>query len=267
MNQHLNYAEALAEWRAHRIARLTAEDGWLNLLGLWWLGDGPVTVGSSADRDAVLPHGPEFIGTAALGPDGFTFDPADKAGAPVRLTVDRKAPTRFPVGDFLFEVVVLTGRTALRIRDLSIAARTLFGGIENFPVDPAWRIVAQWLPLDEPVHTTVDTVIGAPTEVTITHKAVFTHKGVTCELLPTHGTPASPQFVMRDLTAGKETYPASRFLFGEDITSDSIVLDFNKAINPPCAFTDHAICPLPPPQNVLPFRIEAGEKNWKPAAI
>ena len=106
---------------------------------------------------------------------------------------------------------------------------------------------------------TVDTTIGIPTEVTITHRAAFTRDGVRYKLLPTHGTPQVPQFVIRDLTSGEETYPASRFLYGEEIGADTIVLDFNKAFNPPCAFTDHAVCPLPPADNILPVRITAGE--------
>ena len=90
---------------------------------------------------------------------------------------------------------------------------------------------------------------------------MFTHDGQTIELIATHGTPESPQFVIRDLTSRTETYPAARFVFGEDITDSTIVLDFNKALNPPCSFTDFAVCPLPPPQNVLPFRVDAGEKR------
>lgn len=263
MDQHADYPDAVAAWRANRIARLTAEDGWLNLVGLWWLDDGPVAVGAAADCDAVLSSGPAWMGTATLGPDGFVFQPGDPATLPVRIKVDKKAPTRFAIGAFLLEVVVLAGRTALRIRDRNAAARRKFAGIACFPVDPAWRIVADWLPLDEPVHTHVDTVIGMPSAVIISHKARFARDGRAYELLPTHGTPQSPQFVIRDLTSGKTTYAASRFLFGEDITAASIVLDFNKAINPPCAFTDLAICPLPPPGNILPFAVEAGERTWK----
>jgi uncharacterized protein (DUF1684 family) len=148
---------------------------------------------------------------------------------------------------------------ALRIRDPQSPARQNFGGIGNFPDDPSWRIVAAWVPLEEVRNTTVGTAIGAPSDVTITHKAVFVRGGRAIELMATHGTPQAPQFVLRDLTSGRETYPASRFLFGEDVLDGTIVLDFNKAINPPCAFTDHAVCPLPPPENILPIRIEAGE--------
>jgi uncharacterized protein len=121
--------------------------------------------------------------------------------------------------------------------------------------------VADWVPFEAPKGMTVDTTKSIPTEVEVTHKAVFTRDGVTYELIATHGTPEAPQFVIRDLTSRDSTYPASRFVYGEDVTESAIVLDFNKALNPPCAFTEHAVCPLPPPENVLPIRIEAGEKR------
>ena len=108
---------------------------------------------------------------------------------------------------------------------------------------------------------TIDTTKSIPTDVEVTHKAAFTKDGQRFELIPTHGTPEVPQFVLRDLTSRDLTYPASRFLFGEEVSKTTIILDFNKAINPPCAFTEHAVCPLPPPENILPIRIEAGEKR------
>ncbi|MDW6024335.1 DUF1684 domain-containing protein [Mesorhizobium sp. BAC0120] len=262
MTSNQDYAGSIEDWRAERLARLKAEDGWLNIIGRWWLEPGSVTVGSSQDNDIVLPVGPAHLGQLTQTSAGeVSFVPA-AGGAPTRLTLDKK-PVRFVVGRLLMEVTTLAGQNALRIRDRESSAPANFAGIDYFPIDPAWRFVADWLTLEQPVVTTVDTMIGIPTEVTITHKAAFTRDGVRYELLPTHGTPEAPQFVIRDLTSGKETYPASRFLFGEDIGPDTIVLDFNKAINPPCAFTDHAVCPLPPPQNVLPVRIAAGELALK----
>jgi uncharacterized protein (DUF1684 family) len=100
---------------------------------------------------------------------------------------------------------------------------------------------------------------GSAAAVTITHRASFTHAGQTVSLTPTHWKSGKPMFVFRDATAG-ETYAAGRFLIGEDIEGDEITLDFNRAFTPPCGFTEFAICPLPPPGNVLAFRIEAGEK-------
>jgi uncharacterized protein (DUF1684 family) len=255
-----SYAADVDRWFEKRINRLAAADGWLNIVGLWWLDDGPIRVGSSAANDAVLPHGPDILGMAESAGDQFAFTFVDPElhraiGKPVK-----NQPFQITAGDFLLEAVLLAGRMAFRVRDRRSTGQAIT--IERFPVDPLWRIVAGWIPLDEPVHTTVDTMIGLPTEVTVTHKAVFDRDGQHFELLPTHGTPAAPQFVIRDLTAGNETYAACRFLFGEPLESDTIVLDFNKAINPPCAFSSFAVCPLPPPQNVIPLRIEAGERKW-----
>lgn len=259
MTTDQDYIGGIEDWRVKRVAALKADDGWLNIIGRWWLEPGSVTVGSAEDNDVVLSAGPAQVGTLTQAEDGsVTFAPAD-GSEPIRLKLDKKSPPRFSVGQLLLEVTTLNGQNALRIRDTQSTARDDFPGIGSFPIDPSWRIVAGWIPLAEPITTTVDTVLGIPTEVTITHKAAFTRDGVRYELLPTHGTLQVPQFVLRDLTSRDETYPASRFLYGEDITADTIVLDFNKAINPPCAFTDHAVCPLPPAENVLPIRIAAGE--------
>jgi uncharacterized protein (DUF1684 family) len=99
---------------------------------------------------------------------------------------------------------------------------------------------------------------GSSAAVTLTHRASFSHQGKTVTLTPTHWKSGQPMFVFRDATAG-ETYPACRFLMGEDAGNGEITLDFNRAFTPPCGFTDYAICPLPPPGNILPFRIAAGE--------
>jgi uncharacterized protein (DUF1684 family) len=263
MTSNQDYTHRIEAWRADRLARLTAEDGWLNIVGRWWLEQASVTIGSADDNDVVLLVGPAYVGTLTHEAGGaIVFQPTD-GGAPIRLSPDSKSPSRFTVGRLLLEVTTLAGQNALRIRDREFPARENFAGIDYFPIDTAWRFVAEWVRLEQPIRTTVDTMIGIPTEVAITHKAAFTRDGVRYELLPTHGTPQAPQFVIRDLTSGKETYPASRFLFGEDIGADTIVLDFNKAINPPCAFTDHAVCPLPPPENILPVRIAAGELALK----
>ena len=254
-----DYIRSIEDWRAKRLANLKADDGWLNIIGRWSLEPGSSTIGSAEDNDIVLSTGPAHVGTLTQDPDGgVTFAPSD-GSEPIRLKLDKKQPPRFTVGQLLLEVTTLNGQNALRVRDTQATERNDFPGIESFPIDPSWRIVADWIPLETPIRTTVDTVIGIPTEVTITHKAAFTRDGVRYELLPTHGTQQMPQFVLRDQTARDKTYPASRFLYGEEITDKTIVLDFNKAINPPCAFTHHAVCPLPPAENVLPIRIEAGE--------
>lgn len=259
MTASSDYIEEIERWRTERLAKLAADDGWLNLIGRWDLEPATVTIGSAAESGIVLPVGPERLGTVTEGPGGdVVFVPA-AGGEVVRVVPEKRSPPRFHAGRFLFEIVTIGGRSSLRVRDREHRGREAFAGINYFDVDEAWRIVAEWIPLDQPVEAEVKMMIGTVSKVTVTHKAAFTRDGARYELLPSYGTPQSPQFVIRDSTAGTETYPASRFLYGEGIENGTIVLDFNKAINPPCAFTDFAVCPLPPPQNVLPFRVPAGE--------
>lgn len=261
MTADADYLRSLAAWKARRLANLKAPAGWLNIIGRYPLDLGAATVGSAAGNDIVLSAGPVQLGTVTQEPDGtVSFAPAD-GGDTVRVTPDKKQPPRFAVGPLLLEITTVNGTNALRVRDTGSAAPAAFAGIAYFEPKPEWRIVADWVPFDAPLGLTVDTTHAIPTDVVATHKAVFSHDGQRYELIATHGTPEAPQFVIRDLTSRDLTYPAARFVYGEDITGATIVLDFNKAINPPCAFTEHAVCPLPPPQNVLPFRIEAGEKR------
>jgi uncharacterized protein (DUF1684 family) len=258
-----DYLASLAAWKAKRLANLKAPDGWLNIIGRWWLEPGIVTVGAATDNDIVLSAGPQRLGTLTQDEAGIvTFAPADGSAA-IQVEPNKQHPPKFTLDGLLVEITTINGENALRVRDINSAAPNRFAPLEYFPAQPEWRIVAGWVPLDEPKGMTVDTTGAIPTDVEVAHKAIFTHEGKTYELIATHGTPQSPQFVIKDPTARDSTYPASRFLFGEEVTDTAIVLDFNKAINPPCAFTDHAVCPLPPPENVLPFRIEAGEKRLR----
>ncbi|GLQ53322.1 DUF1684 domain-containing protein [Devosia nitrariae] len=257
------YAADHAEWRSRRLAALKAPDGWLNIIAREWLSEGTVAVGSAPDNDIVLPVGPARIGTLTQDARGaVTYTPAE-GGPPVVLELSKYAPPRFTAGSLLLEVTTLNGENALRVRDTASRKGDELEPLEYFPLDPSWRVLAEWVKLDAPKELTIDTSKSISTEVVASHKAVFTRNGVTYELLAIHGTPERPQFVFRDQTAKDHTYAACRFVFGEDLTEKSIVLDFNKAINPPCAFTEFAVCPLPPVGNVLPIRIEAGEKRLR----
>ena len=256
-----DYLTRLEAWKLKRLAALKAPNGWLNIIGRIWLEPGTVSVGAGPENDIVLGSGPATLGTLTQHENGeVDFVPAD--GSPAHhLTPNKQHPPHFLLAGLHVEVTTINGQNALRVRDTNSRAPDELEPLRYYAPDPSWRIEARWVPYEQPRGLTVGTTKDIETEVEVTHKAVFERDDTTYELIATHGTPESPQFVIRDLTSRDETYPASRFVFGEEVTDTGIVLDFNKAINPPCAFTEFAVCPLPPAENVLPIRIEAGEKR------
>ena len=109
----------------------------------------------------------------------------------------------------------------------------------------------------------ITNVLGQTSTMPVPGKAVFAHEGKTYELMPVDEGETEPLFfILADATSGSETYGASRFLYAERAKDGKVVLDFNRAQNPPCAFTPFATCPLPPKENRLPFPVRAGEKNY-----
>ncbi|HET6433034.1 DUF1684 domain-containing protein [Dyella sp.] len=274
--------QQVEQWRAQRLAGLTAPDGWLSLIGLEWLRAGDNRVGSAADNDVVLAAGPAHLGVVHVGDDGAvgiqlapgsgaTVDGKDVAQAPLiddmHATGDA-APTTVRFGTASFYVIDRDGRKALRVKDANAATRTGFRGIESFPIDPQWRIEAQWVPFVPPEKLEIGSVIGTIDAVDVPGKAVFQRDGRTFELRPYQEEPGGELFfVIADRTSGKETYGAARFFYaalpaGGVTRPGTVVLDFNRAYNPPCAFTPFATCPLAPPENRLDIAVTAGEKKY-----
>lgn len=246
--------DALTQWKAKRLAALTAPDGWLNLTDRVEIPPGPQRVGHAADNDLVLSVGPAHLGVLEVTASGANF--AQPGQAPVAFA---PAPGGFPqlaVGSLLLELHTVDGTLALRVRDLTTPREV---ELHYFAQAPEWVIRARWERLERPEAATIGQRGAADIEVTLTHVARFTHQGHDIALVPTHWKAGQPMFVIRDATSGRETYGASRFLMGEEITEGEITLDFNRAFTPPCGFTPFAICPLPPRQNILPFAVRAGE--------
>ncbi|MGN6312569.1 MAG: DUF1684 domain-containing protein [Rhodanobacteraceae bacterium] len=269
-----DYSREIEQWRAQRIARLNAPDGWLSLTGLHWLEPGPNTLGSAADNAIVLATAPAHLGSIEWRADGSLVlqlasgsdalvDGEMKSEAALRDDLEPN-PTRISFGSVNFIVIDRGGRKALRVRDSKAETRTQFAGIESFPVDPAWRIVADWKPFDPPQMLETANVIGQMEKYPVPGKAVFERDGRTHELLPVIEVPGDRQLflIFADATSGRETYGAARFLYADPPQAGKIVLDFNKAYNPPCAFTAFATCPLAPPENRLDLRVTAGEKKY-----
>lgn len=240
----------LDDHRAARLAALQAPDGWLNLVARIDLAPGTHRVGAS--EAICLPSGPAFLGTLTLGPEGATF--ATPGGDPRPFLPAAGGFPQLRADPFLLELHTVAGQPALRVRDLRLTPATT---LRYFPENPAWVIRAAW-ETQPPETTEIALKDGSRTTVTLTHRARFPHDGGEVTLTATHWKGDTPMFVFRDRTAG-ETYPACRFLYGEDMEPGAITLDFNRAFTPPCGFTPFAVCPLPPPGNLLPFRIEAGE--------
>lgn len=279
---HHDVVHEVEQWRAGRLARLTAPDGWLSLIGLDWLHEGENRVGSAADNDIVLKAGPAHLGTVTVSKEGeVRIVLASDSGA----TIDGKAmtqaamvddmhagadavPTTVQFGTASFYVIDRDGRKALRVKDTAAETRQHFEGIESFPIDPSWRIEADWVPFNPPEKLEIGSVIGTIDAVDVPGKAVFRRDGHTFELRPYQEEPDGELFfVIADRTSGKQTYGAARFFYAalpaNGVTRPGkVVLDFNRAYNPPCAFTPFATCPLAPPENRLDLAVTAGEKKY-----
>ncbi len=266
------YAQSIASWRADRVARLTTPDGWLTLIGRHLLALGANTVGTAADNAIKLAAGPPYLGIVTLDADRkITLSPAPSAlleidgqhvSRPTELVFQSDKPTRVTFGSANFYVMRRGEGLYLRVRDTTAATLKNFAGIDYFPTDPAWRIEATWVPFDPVQQVNITNMIGVTEPAPVPGKAVFTWQGHPVELLPIDEGGDDLFFVLTDLTAGEETYEASRFLYAAKPKDGKVILDFNRMQNPPCAFTAFATCPLPPKQNRMPFRVTAGEKKY-----
>lgn len=251
-------------WQAARHAELAGPDSWLGLIGLHWLAPGANRVGSVADAEVPLPGGPARQGELQWADGRVVWHPE---GGPARVLETDLAgqPTTVDLENWSFFIVDRDGRLAARVRDRTWAATRHFAGVPCFDYDPAWRIDARWEALPEALSMEVPNVSGELKTVAVAQRAVFEQDGETVTLLPMSVGDDGVFFVFRDRSSGRETYGAGRFLKTPVAVDGKITLDFNFAYNPPCAFTAFATCPLPPPENWLPFAVPAGEKKWSDA--
>lgn len=251
------------DWRNARHAELAGADSWIGLVGLYWLEPGSNRVGSAQDCIVRLPGGPSHLGDLLWAENQLLWKPVD--GLLQELKSDQDGnPSVVDSAPWAFFVVERDGRLAARVRNRNWAANQPFSGLSYFDYDAAWCLEAAWCELEQPLVTEVPNVAGDLRPVTVTHKAVFRLAGEAFELLPMSVSETEVFFVFRDRTSGRETYGAGRFLKVQPARDGSIFLDFNFAYNPPCAFTAFATCPLPPPENWLPFAVPAGERKWSP---
>jgi uncharacterized protein (DUF1684 family) len=268
------YAKEIAQWQTQRLAELKSEDGWLTLVGLFWLKEGDNKIGSDKSNDIVLsneqigPHGGVFVlknGVVQFGAppqSGFIV-----AGKPVTQPVELKSdedgsPTVLQLGSLTFQIIKRGDKLGLRVKDKKNPDRIKFQGTQFYPADLKWRIDAQFVPYNPPKAVPITNVLGMESGESSPGAVKFAVDGSSYQLDAITEKGETKYFMLiADKTSGKETYGAGRYLYVDppDL-SGRMVIDFNKAYSPPCAFTKFATCPLPPRQNRLPFAIDAGEK-------
>ena len=266
----------IQKWQSDRLASLTKEDGWLTLVGLFWLSKGDNSIGSDPGNAILLPKGkaPGVAGSisqpkgqvllrARPGAD-FTVD-----GRPVTSTylLDDTAdngPTILKLGSLLINIIKRGDKVGVRVKDTESETRREFKGLEYYPIDSKWRIEAHLEPYTPAKAIPITNVLGMTDDELSPGALVFEVDGKTYRIDPILEKGETDLFVMiADETTGKETYGAGRYLYvSPPDASGKVVIDFNKTYSPPCAFTNFATCPLPPQQNHLPFRIDAGEKKY-----
>lgn len=268
------YRKEIETWRQERNEGLKKEDGWLTLVGLYWLKPGENRFGSDPGNPVILPKGkaPGVAGnlkvegnavTVSVEPGvALTADGQEvKPGMPLKTDADGK-PTTLELGSLRFYVIKRGDRLGVRIKDRESPLRAGFKELDAYPIQPDWRVVARFEPYKDK-KISIANIVGQVDDLPSPGAVVFDWQGKTYRLDALEGSPEGGLFLLfGDKTNGKETYGAGRFLDTDPPKDGKVVVDFNTAYNPPCAFTAFATCPLPPPQNKLSIAVPAGEKKF-----
>lgn len=270
------YVKEIEEWQQRRLKNLTKPDGWLSLIGLFWLKEGENRFGSSSANPVRFPaeKAPAVMGSFTLQNDRVTVSilnnlPVLHEGKPVQSMEMQndlsENPTILNYGSLSWFVIKRGDKYGIRLRDSESETIKNFKGLDYFPIDPGWKIQARFEPYSPAKKISIPNVLGTESEETCPGALVFEKNGQRFRLDPILEDNASQWFIIfSDETNGKETYGAGRFLYADPPDQNGITfLDFNKAYNPPCAFTPYATCPLPPEQNYLNLMVTAGEKKYQ----
>jgi uncharacterized protein (DUF1684 family) len=265
----------IAQWRAERLANLKSDTGWLTLAGLFWLKDGENTFGSGPanalrlDNPALAANAGSFMKSGDtvrfVARDGADITHAGQPVTQIALVPDSQGdPTVLESGTLSFFLIERVGRYGIRLRDKAKPHRTNFRGLDYFPVSTDWVFDARFEPYTPHRKIKITNILGMEEDMDAPGAIVFEKNGKEWRLDAILEDPKDEElFVMfADATSGKETYGAGRFMYLTLPQNGRVQVDFNKAYNPPCAFNNFATCPLPPFQNRLALRVEAGEKSY-----
>jgi uncharacterized protein (DUF1684 family) len=249
----LTWQQSVQQWRVDYEAGLKAPAGWLAVAGLFWLHEGENAVGSDPRSEVVLPAGaPKRAGVLSFHGGAVTF-----AGKVLKPDSDDSVK----LGDVSLTIIARGGKTGARLRDPHAETVRNFTGCTWYPISDAWHVTAKWTPYPPGKKIHIVNILGMATEEDAPGYAEFTLHNRTMRLEPVVDE-GQLFFMFKDATSGKTTYGAGRFLYAPLPKDGAVDLDFNKAKNPPCAFTAFATCPLPPKQNTLAIALEAGEKKY-----
>jgi uncharacterized protein (DUF1684 family) len=269
-----NYVTTIEKWRGDQETNLKKETGWLTVTGLFWLKEGINTVGVGDDFDVRLTDNfkkKKFgeidfrNGAAVLKVEGDDDAQSDgkRITTNIQLVSDEKGkPTEIRTGSQSFYLIKREERFGIRLKDSQSKARLAFKGLHWFPIDESYKVTARFEAFPEPKEVMVPNVLGGKFKMKSPGNLRFTLKGKECSLQPVEEEDGTLFIIFGDKSNLNETYKSGRFLYADKPANGEAVLDFNKAENPPCAFTPFATCPLPPPGNSLDVEIKAGEKRY-----
>lgn len=268
-----DYLKAVEKWRTDHESDLKKETGWLTVAGLFWLKDGINTVGAGPNFDIRLTDNfkqGKFgeinfrNGVASLKVEkGVEAQSDGKSISTIDLVSDENGkPTEIRTGSQTFYLIRREDRFGIRLKDSNSEARRNFKGLHWFPIDESYKVTARFEPFAEPKEVMIPNVLGGNFKMKSPGILKFALKGKECSLQPVDEGDGTLFIIFRDTSSLSETYKSGRFLYADKPVNGEAVLDFNKAENPPCAFTPFATCPLPPPQNILDVEIKAGEKRY-----
>lgn len=257
-------------WRVQREKELQTDTGWLTVAGLAFLRPGLNRVGSDPGADVRLPSSaPRHVGTIGHEPGTTWFEPADPGllrldGAPITGRIAIGSRDHLSVGSISFHLHTSGDRVGVRIRDTDSALRRRFAGLRWFSISRQWNVEGRFVPYESPREVTVPNVLGDFERLTLPGEVVFKVDGRELRLQAAQAG-RRLWFIFSDRLGGGDTYHI-RFLYSDAPDEHGrVVLDFNRAYNPPCAYNPFTTCPLPPPQNRLAVEIDAGERIYRPA--
>lgn len=266
-----DFAQVTREWRLKQDSSLKQERGWLSVAGLFWLEEGENSFGTDTAPTIRIPDGPPVAGSfTRRGKEVYLESPAEgitvNGASPTAVALKSDAsgrPDSIRVGRVQMNVIQRGDRIGIRLYDPLAETRTKFKGRTWFPADEKWVIRAKFVPYNPPKKVSILNVLGDRSVVPVPGYIEFKRDGKT-QRLDAQGDQSGLFLNFQDATSGKETYPSGRFLDTPGPKDGFVEIDFNRAVNPPCAFTLFATCPLPPPGNRLSIPVRAGEKTHHP---